>query len=185
MILPIVAYGHKSLKTPASIFELKEDAQQSFISNMFETMYHAKGVGLAGPQVNLTQNIFIIDSGLGAENKDKETQIIETFINAEIIDFSKETSNYEEGCLSIPGVYGDVTRPHEIRVRYYNKFLEEKTQDFSGFAARIIQHEYDHIRGILFTDLLSPLRKQLISKKLNDIRTNKITPRYKMLFASK
>jgi peptide deformylase len=154
---------------------------------MWETMYQAKGVGLAAPQVGLNDRIFIIDSSRLNDDDDRrdknEIGLKEVFINAQMIEESGSMVSIEEGCLSIPNVYGMVERPKNIKIRFYNADLEQVEKEFTGFTARVIQHEYDHIEGLLFTDKLKPLKKQIIKRKLEDIKKGQISTRYKMKFA--
>lgn len=177
MILPIVPYGDPILRKETIEID-KEFPYKELISDMFETMYNANGVGLAAPQIGKSIRVFIIDSSsfLGEEG------IKRSFINPIIIDeYGKEWS-VEEGCLSIPGVNGKVSRKENILIEYYNEDWELIEEEYSGYNARIIQHEYDHIEGVLFTDLLSPLKKKFISKNLNEISKGNIRPNYKMRF---
>lgn len=185
MIYPIYAYGHPVLKKKAEPIELNEELTK-LISDMNETMYHCKGVGLAAPQIGVSKRVFIIDSSKlndDDERKDKsEEGIKETFINAEMIEENGGLNSYEEGCLSIPQVYGNVDRESNIKIRYYNANFELVEKSFSGFSARVIQHEYDHIEGILFVEKLKPIKKRLIQRKLDDIRKGQIHQKYKMKF---
>jgi len=186
MIYPIIAYGNPILKKKASTIELEKTSIDTLISDMYETMYHCKGVGLAAPQVGLSKRVFIIDSSKlndDDERKDKKEEgIKEVFINPEMIDeFGGEVS-YEEGCLSIPYIYGNVDRQKSVKIKYYNAHLELVEKEFHGFTARVIQHEYDHIEGILFVDKLKPIKKQMIKRKLEDIKKGQINLKYKMKF---
>lgn len=186
MIYPIVAYGSPVLKKCAADLSLDPKIIEPLVANMYETMYHAKGVGLAAPQIGMSIRLFLIDStklNSDDERKDREEEgIKEAFINAKILTYSEETISMEEGCLSIPGVYGMVERPKKIRIQYFDSKLVLQEKDFSGFTARVIQHEYDHIEGELFTDKLKPLKKQMIKRKLDDIKKGLISSRYKMKF---
>jgi len=188
MIYPIYAYGHPILKKKATPIDLQMETIAPILSNMYETMYHCKGVGLAAPQIGLSVRIFIIDSSkLNAddERKDRtEEGIKEVFINAEMIAESEGLISMEEGCLSIPNIYGHVEREKKIKIRYHNAKLEIVVAEFKGFTARVIQHEYDHIEGLLFVDKLKPLKKQLIKRKLEDIKKGTISLKYKMKFAN-
>lgn len=187
MVLPVVAYGSPILKKVAEDIELNKDVIQKLIADMYDTMYFCKGVGLAAPQINLSQRVFIIDSSQMAEDDERkkkdEKGCKQAFINPTIIEEFGEICSYEEGCLSIPNIYGNVERLEHLKIEYYDENLVFKTDIFSGFTARIIQHEYDHIEGVLFTDHLKPIKKQLIKRKLEDIRKGKIHSRYKMKFA--
>jgi peptide deformylase len=186
MIFPIYAFGQPVLKKKASNVELDASKLSPIISDMFETMYHCKGVGLAAPQVGLSIRLFIIDSHKlndDDERKDKsEEGLKEVFINAEITEENGGVVSLEEGCLSIPNIYGHVEREKTIKIRYFNAMLEKQEKIFTGFTARVIQHEYDHIEGILFIEKLKPLKKQIIKRKLEDIKKGDINCRYKMKF---
>ena len=186
MIFPIYAFGHPVLKKKAIDVELNTNILTPIITDMYETMYHCKGVGLAAPQVGLSIRLFVIDSSKlndDDERKDKsEEGIKEVFINAEMIEERGEIISLEEGCLSIPNIYGHVDREKTIKIRYYNAKLELQEKEFTGFTARVIQHEYDHIEGILFVEKLKPLKKQMIKRKLEDIKKGDIHSRYKMKF---
>jgi peptide deformylase len=187
MIYPIVAFGHPILRKKTTDIDINKAIIQPILDNMWETMYQAKGVGLAAPQVGLNDRIFIIDSSRlnnDDERRDKnEIGLKEVFINAQMIEESGSLVSIEEGCLSIPNVYGMVERPKNIKIRFYNADLELVEKEFTGFTARVIQHEYDHIEGLLFTDKLKPLKKQIIKRKLEDIKKGQINTRYKMKFA--
>jgi peptide deformylase len=187
MIYPIVAFGHPILRKKTTNIDINKAIIQPILDNMWETMYQAKGVGLAAPQVGLNDRIFIIDSSRLNDDDDRrdknEIGLKEVFINAQMIEESGSMVSIEEGCLSIPNVYGMVERPKNIKIRFYNADLEQVEKEFTGFTARVIQHEYDHIEGLLFTDKLKPLKKQIIKRKLEDIKKGQISTRYKMKFA--
>jgi peptide deformylase len=184
MLLPIYAYGQPVLKKKAEPIAPDYPELQTLIENMYDTMYHAKGVGLAAPQVGLSIRLFLVDT-VQLKEKDKEMQgdgIRQVFINAEILEFGGKEEPYEEGCLSIPNITGDVERPAQVRVRYQNEQFEVKEEVFTGFEARVIQHEYDHIEGVLFTEKLKPLKRNLIRRKLEKIRKGDVSAEYKMKF---
>jgi peptide deformylase len=184
MILPIFAYGQPVLKRKAKDIEPDYPGLEELIADMWETMYHADGVGLAAPQIGKDIRLFLVDSTIieedGKEEGDKG--IKKVFINAQMLDESGEPVSMEEGCLSIPFIRGDVERESDIRIRYMDEKFETHEESYSGFNARVIQHEYDHIEGVLFTEKLKPLKKRLIRRKLDDIRTGKIQADYKMKF---
>lgn len=183
MILPIYAYGNPVLKKRGSDIDKDYPGLDDLIRDMWETMYNAHGVGLAAPQIGRSIRLFVVDTKqLEKEDKDIEG-IKQVFINAEILEEEGDHWDYEEGCLSIPEIRGDVSRQEEIHIRYLDENFEEHEKTFSGINARVIQHEYDHIDGILFTELLKPLRKRRIKRKLEDIRKGKISPDYRMKFA--
>ncbi|MBP7821475.1 MAG: peptide deformylase, partial [Saprospiraceae bacterium] len=152
------------------------------IENMWETMYNATGVGLAAPQVGLSIRLFIVDTlQLKDEEKSKDG-IKKVFINAKIIEESGEICAFEEGCLSIPEIRGDVDRQGKLKIRYLDEHFVAHEEEFEGFNARVIQHEYDHIEGKLFVEKLKPLRRRMIQRKLDAIRLGKIDVEYKMKF---
>ena len=187
MILPIVAYGDPVLKQEAE--EITKDYKNldKLIDNMFETMYNASGVGLAAPQVGKSIRLFIVDASPFGEDEDdpeslKVKDFMEVFINAEIVKTEGEEWAFQEGCLSIPNIREDVYREPNIRIKYYDRDWNYQEKEFDGYAARIIQHEYDHIQGILFTDLLNPLKKRMLKGKLLDITKGNVDVNYKMKF---
>lgn len=187
MILPIVAYGDPVLKKVAKNIESDYKGLSDLIDNMFETMYSASGVGLAAPQIGKSIRLFIVDaSPFGEDEEDPEAQKVkdfkEVFINAQIIERTGEEWPFQEGCLSIPNIREDVNREYSIKIKYYNRDWELQQKVFDGYAARIIQHEYDHIDGILFTDLLNPLKKRMLKRKLQDISKGIVDVNYKMKF---
>lgn len=189
MILPIVAYGHPVLKRKAQEVNPQSKEVQELIDNMWETMYNASGVGLAAPQVGKSWRIFIIDPAAFAadeslpEDEKKELKSLkQTFINPEVIEENGDEWAFQEGCLSIPDVREDVFRKPEIKIAYHDREGQLQETNFSGVAARVIQHEYDHIEGVLFTDKLSGLKKRLIKGKLNAISKGKIDIEYRMKF---
>ncbi len=182
MILPIVAYGDPILKRPTDDIEASEELN-TLIENMFDTMYNASGIGLAAPQIGESIRVFIVDTKqLEEKTEEFDDGIIEVFINAEIEKEEGELGKHEEGCLSIPDILADVERPHSITISYLDREFKSHTKTFDGFTARVIQHEYDHIEGILFTDRISPLKKKTLKKKLEKISKGKISPKYKMRF---
>ncbi|MEO6882894.1 MAG: peptide deformylase [Bacteroidia bacterium] len=191
MILPIVAYGHPVLKKLGAEIDKKYPKLDELIANMFETMYSAKGVGLAAPQVGVSVRLFIVDAAPFADDEDKKKtdEFLKTFkkvfINAQIIEETGKEWEFNEGCLSIPKVREDIDRKPHIRIQYYDENFNFFDEKYKGLAARIIQHEYDHIDGILFTDRMNPLRKRLLKRKLNDISKGKVEVDYKMKFPLK
>lgn len=189
MILPIVAYGDPVLKKEAEEIEQDYPNLKELIENMWETMYEASGVGLAAPQIGKSIRLFVIDGSPFAADDDEPDPRAEgledfkrVFINPIIEEETGEEWGFNEGCLSIPNIREEVFRKENIVVSYYNENWELKEESFSGYAARIIQHEYDHVEGILFTDKLSPLKKRLLSKKLNNISKGETNVKYKMKF---
>jgi peptide deformylase len=184
MILPVYAYGHPVLKKKADDISPEYPELEKLIDNMFETMYHANGVGLAAPQIGLAIRLFIVDTTPFADDEPELKDFKEVFINAQIIEEEGTQWRFNEGCLSIPGIREDVERKPEILIRYQNRNFETIEKKISGLLARVIQHEYDHIDGILFTDRLSQLRKTLIKSKLLKISKGIVDADYKMKFAS-
>ena len=189
MILPIVAYGDPVLKKKAKEIDEDYPKLEELINNMWDTMYNANGVGLAAPQIGLPIRMFMIDPEPFADDEemDKEEQealknMRNVFINPQIIEETGEEWAFNEGCLSIPEVREDVFRQTDIKIEYFDENWEKHTDTYSGLAARVIQHEYDHIEGILFTDKLSSLKKRLIKSKLANISKGKINIEYKMRF---
>ncbi|MDZ4839091.1 MAG: peptide deformylase [Bacteroidota bacterium] len=167
MILPIVVLGNPVLKKQAEDITTGYPDIQLLLDNMFETMDNAKGVGLAAPQIGKSIRVFIVDAG--GMDEDKYKNFREVFINPEITEESGETWKFEEGCLSIPGIREMVERPEIIKITYLDRNFISHTTVFDGIAARIIQHEYDHIEGVLFTDLIPNFKKVLIKSRLNNI----------------
>jgi peptide deformylase len=194
MILPIVAYGDPILKKEAVEIEKDYPELKTLISNMFDTMYNANGVGLAAPQIGESIRLFIIDTTpfterdedekdeLSKEERKQLTGLKKVFINPIIFEETGEKWPFNEGCLSIPGINEDVMRKADLVIEYYDESFTLKEESYSGRAARVIQHEYDHIDGILFTDRLNPLRKQFLKKRLTDISKGKTNASYKMRF---
>lgn len=188
-IYPIFAYGHPVLRKDTDEISPDHPEIKDIIDRMFNTMYNASGVGLAGPQAGLSLRIFVVDGtpmeGMLEDDPQSMLDFKKVFINPEIIEETGEEWAYEEGCLSIPDVREDVWRPEEVRIKYQDENFKEHEEVFTGLKARIIQHEYDHIEGVLFTDYLSGLKKKLVKGKLNRISKGKIEPKYPMTFAKK
>jgi peptide deformylase len=192
MILPIVGYGDPVLRKVAADITPEHTNLKETLANMYETMYNANGVGLAAPQVGLSIRLFVIDTTPFGDDEDlpiEEQKQLKgfkrTFINAKILKEEGELWGFNEGCLSIPDVREDVYRHDTITIEYSDEDFNVKTEVFDGLVARVIQHEYDHIEGILFTDLISSLKKQLIKKKLQNIMDGKTRPDYRMKFLNK
>ena len=179
MILPVFVYGHPLLRKMSQEISPNYPDIQTIIKNMYETMYHAKGVGLAAPQIGLSICLFIIDTKDMEEEKNKDKSVKQTFINPEIIEFAGENCVFSEGCLSVPEIHENVTRKSKIVVRYQDENFVEHIETFEGMPARVIQHEYDHLLGKTFVEYLSPLKKTLLKRKLNDISSGRKTPFYK------
>lgn len=188
MILPIRAYGDPVLRQKATDIDQDHKNLPQLIENMFDTMADAYGVGLAAPQIGLPIRLFIIDLTPFAEDEEYEEVSEElksfrkVFINAKIIEKNGEEWKFNEGCLSIPGVREDVSRPETILIEYFDENWNKQKEEFSDIRARVIQHEYDHIEGIMFTDYLSPFKKKLVQSKLKNISKGKVKADYKMQF---
>ncbi|WP_431136663.1 peptide deformylase [Psychroserpens mesophilus] len=189
MILPIVAYGDPVLRKKAESITKDYPKLDALLENMKETMYGAYGVGLAAPQIGLPIRLFLVDTSPFAEDDEfteEEQNALKnfkrTFINAEILEEEGDEWAFNEGCLSIPDVREDVFRQPKIKIKYQDENFDTHTEEFDGLIARVIQHEYDHIEGILFTDKLSSLKKRLIKGKLSNISKGKIKVDYRMRF---
>ena len=189
---PILAYGHSILKQKCNDIEKNYPELDKLIADMWETMKNANGCGLASPQIGLPIRLFVVDSKTTFENLDEADReiyfdkddkgIMETFINAKIIERSAELWEDEEGCLSIPNLSQKVKRPWTISIEYYNKYFYFQTKIFSGTTARMIQHEYDHTEGILYLDYLKPLTRRLMESKLKKIAKGQIKTKYPIKF---
>ena len=192
MIIPIYGYGEPVLRQVGEEITPNYPNLSAIIDNMYDTMYNAYGVGLAAPQVGLPIRLFIIDTEPFSDSndltKDEQLQLKnfkKTFINAKMILEDGKEWGFNEGCLSIPDVREDVYRNERITIEYCDENFNKKTEVFDGLIARVIQHEYDHIEGVLFTDKISMLKKTLIKKKLQNIMDGKAFPDYRMKFANK
>jgi len=182
MILPIYAYGHQVLKKLGAQVDLEDENLNQLISDMWETMYNAKGIGLAAPQIGRSLRLFLVDTEQISSEDDENEGIKEVFINPTIISEDGAPWAYEEGCLSIPKLTGDVERLENVTIEFTDSNYEKQTKVYSGMNARVIQHEYDHIEGVLFTERLKPLKKRMISRKLDNIKKGKVDVAYKMKF---
>lgn len=184
MILPIRAYGDPVLKKKGKEIDKNYPQLSELIDNMFDTMYNAEGVGLAAPQIGLSIRLFIIDTTPFADDekyKDIEEDLLnfqKAFINPRIIKEDGEKWTFTEGCLSIPNIREDVTRKENITIEYFDENWKKQTLRLSNIIARVVQHEYDHIEGVLFTDHLSSLKKKLLKRKLTDISKGKVEIHY-------
>lgn len=190
MILPIVAYGDPVLKKMAVDIDPDYPGLGKLIADMFDTMYNAKGVGLAAPQVGKSIRLFIVDATPFSEDPENEEEAAlagfkRVFINAKITAEKGKEWAFNEGCLSIPKIREDVMRKPDVTITYVDENFKKHTETFSGLAARIIQHEYDHIEGKLFTDRINPIRKRLLQRKLSDISKGRIEVDYRMRFPDK
>lgn len=182
MILPIYLYGSPVLRDRAAEVDLSkaDKAQvQQFFNDMHETMQHADGCGLAAPQVGVSERMLIVDGNELVENYPELKGFVRKMVNPVVVEESQEISEYSEGCLSIPGVDADIKRPKKIKVRYFDENLEEKEETFDNFAARMIQHELDHLDGVMFTDKAAPIRRKIIAKRLTNISRGLARTAYK------
>ena len=185
MILPVVAYGDPVLKAEAQDIEEGAEGLSALIANMWETMYASEGVGLAAPQVGESVRLFIVDASPFAEGEGGDLACKDfkrVMINPVIFEESEAQDEMEEGCLSIPGIRERVSRPTGIAVEYYNEQWELVEERLEGIPARVVQHEYDHIEGVLITDHLNPMRRRLLHGKLRDITNGKVSVDYRMRF---
>lgn len=187
MIYPIIAYGDPVLKKEAEEIDQNFEGLDEIIANMFETMYSANGVGLAAPQIGKSIRLFIVDASPFAEDEDDERAkgldgFKKIFINPIIEEETGDEWAFEEGCLSIPKIREDVFRKEKIRITYYDENWNLKDEEYDGYAARVIQHEYDHVDGVLFTDHLSALKKRMLKKKLTNISKGEVEIGYRMKF---
>lgn len=182
MILPIYAYGQPVLKKVGEDITPDYPEFRGLLGDMWETMYNAKGVGLAAPQIGRAIRLFLVDTIQIMDEESDEEGIKKAFINAQIIEETGDEWDYEEGCLSIPGIRGDVSRPDTVKISYMDENFEQHEEVFTGINARVIQHEYDHIEGVLFTELLKPVKKRLVQRKLDNVRKGKVSIDYRMKF---
>jgi len=191
MVLPIIGYGAIVLKTKAKEIPADYPDLNKLILDMYETMYDASGVGLAAPQIGKSIRLFVIDTSPFdtddfEQNSGFEVKSVKkTFINPLMIDESGENASFEEGCLSIPNIREHINRKSDITIKYQDENFTHHQETFSGIIARVIQHEYDHLEGTLFTDKISPFKKKLIKGKLNNIMIGKVSVDYKMKFFKK
>lgn len=194
MILPIVAYGDPVLKRVGDEIDEDYEGLQELIDNMFETMYNAQGVGLAAPQIGKSIRLFIVDGSPFAEIEEGEEadpkaagmeNFLKVFINPIIEEEDGESWGFNEGCLSIPKIREEVQRKSKVRITYYDRAWNFHEETYEGYAARIIQHEYDHIEGKLFTDRISPLKRKLLAKRLSNITKGIVDVDYRMKFPNK
>lgn len=179
MIYPIYVYGQPVLRKETENVPQNYPELNKLVSDMFDTMYAANGVGLAAPQIGKSLRMFVIDASPYGEDDPTLENFKKAFINPEIYAWSEEIVSIEEGCLSFPKLYENVNRPEVIRIRYQDENFEKHDEEYSGMAARIVQHEYDHIEGKAFIDHLSPLRKTLLQSKLNGFTKGKFKASYK------
>lgn len=179
MILPICVYGNPVLRRKSAEVSMEPEELKQLVSDMFETMYNANGVGLAAPQVGKSLRLFVIDSEPFKELYPEEETRKLAFVNPVITKRYGEEFAFNEGCLSLPDIHEDVTRKSEIDIEYTDETGKRRKEHFKGYVARVIQHEYDHLQGVVFTDHLSQLKKMVLKRKFNDIASGKLKPNYK------
>ena len=179
MIYPIVVYGNAVLRKQVAPITPDYPNLSVLIDDMFKTLTKSEGVGLAAPQIGLSIGLFIVDLSPLADDEPSYATFKKVFINTEITAYSEETETAEEGCLSIPGISEKVKRSLSITIHYFDENWQERTETYTGFPARAIQHEYDHLQGKVFVDRVSPIRRQLIASKLTAISKGKVSCRYK------
>ena len=185
MILPIVAYGHPVLKIVAAPIAPDYPDLDELMANMWETLAHSEGVGLAAPQVNKSIRLFIVDGNPFYPDYPDAKDFKQAFINPELVETFGEMVPFKEGCLSLPNIYEEVMRPDKIRIKYLDEQFQEHEEVFEGIRARIIQHEYDHLQGHVHVDRIAPLRKTLLQGKLRAIAEGKCDVDYRMIFPRK
>ena len=185
MILPIIAFGSPVLRKKCDEISLDYQQLNVLLENMWETMYASSGVGLAAPQINKSIRLFLIDTTPFMEEGEEDKAIKKIFINATILEEEGDEWAFNEGCLSIPEIREDIQRKPIITIKYQDENFDWNIDTFDGLTARIIQHEYDHIEGILFTDKISKFKRTLIQKKLNKISSGNIDVKYPMKFSKK
>lgn len=183
MIYPIIAYGDPVLKKVAQDIEKGSIDVQQLAADMFETMYESSGVGLAAPQIGKSIRMFVVDGEPLDEEALKDFKKV--FINPVILEENGEKWGFEEGCLSIPGIRAEIMRNAKLKIRYFDTDWNEHVEEYDGLAARIIQHEYDHLEGVLFTDYLSAMKRRLLKSKLTDISRGQVKADYRMKFPVK
>lgn len=179
MILPMYIFGQSVLRKKAEDIDKGYPNLKELISNMFETLKNAEGVGLAAPQVGLSIRVVVVDLDCISDDEPQYKGFLKTYINGHILDTNDELVSMEEGCLSIPGIHENVKRPSKVRISYLDENLEAHDEWVDGFVARVIQHEFDHLEGKMFVDRVSPLRKQLLKKKLTGMTKGKFSCSYK------
>ena len=185
MILPVVAYGHPVLKKIAEEIEPDYPGLQQLIADMFETMYHSEGVGLAAPQINKSIRLFVIDADPFQETYPEAKGFKKVFINPEIVEVSEEKWTFREGCLSLPDMNEDVERPAKVTVNYLDENFVEHEEEFDGICARVFQHEFDHLEGKVYVDRVAPMRKMMLKNKLRNISEGNVYVDYKMIFPAR
>jgi len=182
MIRPIYLFGSGVLREVAAPADLKnKDEIKSLVGDLWDTLAASDGCGLAAPQIGVSERVVVVDGDVMVDVYPYLKGFKRAFVNPKVIEESNEKITYNEGCLSVPGIYCDVVRPKKIKVEYYDEDLNPKVEEFDNFAARMVQHEFSHLDGVLFTDLVAPVRRKLISGKLQKIAGGKTGTRYKSI----
>ena len=180
MIRPIYLYGSEVLRKVAAPADLSDQAGiETLVKDLWETLDYSEGCGLAAPQIGESLRVAVVNGDVMADIYPYLKGFRRTFINPEVTAESERQCEYNEGCLSVPGIYADVRRPESITVTYYDEKLEKQTETFDKFAARMIQHEFSHLDGVLFTDLVAPIRRKMLAGKLSNISHGKVSAAYK------
>lgn len=179
MIRPIYLYGSDVLRARAQEADLsKKEEILSLVQDLKDTLKSSEGCGLAAPQIGVSKRVLIVNGDEVADNYEYLKGFSRVMINPVVLELSKETCEYSEGCLSVPGIYSDVIRPESMKVEYYNENFEKVVETFDKFGCRMIQHEMSHLDGGLFVDLVSPIRRKMIAKKLLNISKGKVSTHY-------
>lgn len=180
MIYPITVYGEPLLRKVSKPIDKDYPELKQLVEDMFETMYHSDGVGLAAPQIGLTIRMFVVDASPAADDEPELEGFKKAFINPEILELRGDEWSMNEGCLSLPDIREDVSRPEFVKIKYYDENFVEHIEEYGGFAARVIQHEYDHLEGKMFIDYLSPLKKRMLKSRLTNITKGKVNTSYRI-----
>ncbi|MCQ2178630.1 MAG: peptide deformylase [Bacteroidales bacterium] len=179
MIQPIYLFGSEVLRANAAEADLsKKEELTALVTDLWDTLGRADGCGLAAPQIGVSKRVLVVDGDIMSDVYDYLSGFKRVMINPVVVESSEKECEYNEGCLSVPGIYADVRRPERITVEYYNEKFEKVTETFDKFACRMVQHEMSHLDGVLFTDLVAPIRRKMISKKLSNIAHGKVGTRY-------
>lgn len=184
MIYPVCVFGDPVLRKKAEPISKDYNNLQQIIQNMYETMYNSDGVGLAAPQVGMPIRLFVVDTNTDSDDED-EAGLKKAFINPEILEKTGDEWVMNEGCLSLPEIREDVVRPDTIKIKYYTEDFEEKIETYNGFTSRVIQHEYDHLEGVMFVDYLNILKRRILKSKLTAISKGKVQPKYRIKIPGK
>lgn len=179
MIQPIYLFGSEVLRRQAApVDPSQKESIKALVTDLWDTLAHSEGCGLAAPQIGVSSRVLVVDGDVMSDVYDYLAGFRRTMINPVVVEESDAQCEYNEGCLSVPGIYADVRRPSEVKVEYLDENFEPRTEVFDKFAARMIQHEMSHLDGVLFTDLVAPIRRKMIAKKLLNISHGKVGTRY-------